>query len=192
MNKTSPRHLALLAAILVSPSLAFAGEAKPEAAPVEAGKALMALYMQTCMQHAESLDTLAENLVAKNVKPVPPDRANLFLPKGRGQAWMIPTAAGMFVISIPDTKRCAVHSDTAEADAAKKAFDFVLDTTKKAGVVISKTKDEKATSPIDGRVHVLGYTARNGVEKRHFELGLTTADKPASKIKATATLAVIE
>jgi len=192
MDKAISRRLAIISALLVGPSFAFAADPKPEAVPIEAGKALMALYMQTCIQHAESLDTLAENLAAKNVKPVPPGRANLFLPKGRGQAWMIPTAAGLFVISIPDTKRCAVHSDTAEAEAAEKAFDFVLDTTRKAGVVISKTKDEKATSPIDGRVRHLGYTARNGAEKRHFELGLTTADKPASKIKATATLAVVE
>lgn len=192
MKNTSPR-LALLAAVLTASSLSIAGEAKPEAkAPIEAGKALMALYMQTCMQHAESLDVLAETLVAKNVKPVPPDRANLFLPKGRGQAWMIPTAAGTFVIAIPEAKRCAVHSDMAEADGAKAAFDFLIDTTKKSGLVVTKTKDEKATSPIDGHVRTLTYTARQGAEKRHFELGLSTADKPASKIKATATLAVVE
>lgn len=95
------------------------------AAPDTQAAAFMDIYASHCIKYLHDFDGLRKQLGA--APQLSPDKAALFLKGSSGNAWMVPSPHGQFILVINTEKKlCALYAKTVPAAAAQELFEKVV------------------------------------------------------------------
>lgn len=95
------------------------------AAPDVQAAAFMDLYASHCIKYLHDFDGLRKRLSA--APQLSPDKAAVFLKGSSGNAWMVPSPHGQFILVINTEKHlCALYAKTVPAVAAQELFEKVV------------------------------------------------------------------
>ena len=146
------------------------------------------LYINTCITHLADLDKLREQL--KDLQTLPADKAELFLAKEKGTAWIVPHPQGPFIIALMDNKDfCAVFAHRADAAQVEKQY---LDAMNRAPKEFTVVKSEDETETVDGsESHKLSYQWQLPDNPRKPTFILTTSTDPKAGLQAYIIIATV-
>jgi hypothetical protein len=151
------------------------------------------VYWSLCKANAGNPDLLRENLKAKGLPELPPEKARLFTKDADGDAWPIPHngAIGNFVLALPSGKKmCAVYARRADAHTLEILFSQFGETAP-APSVSDRQKDVYADTGPNGKTHTISYIWSTPGNPEKLLFMLTTSESPSAQLQALGTVSVI-
>lgn len=157
------------------------------AAPDLQAAAFMDIYASHCIKYLHDFDALRKQLGA--APQLPADKAAVFLKGSRGNAWMVPSPHGQFILVINTEKNlCALYAKTVPALAAQELFEKVVGTA--PAPFHSERKRTALASGVDSVNRTVAYewSKQDSPRKPLFSLTVTTSTKSVAQGVAIAAI----
>ena len=157
------------------------------AAPEQQAAAFMDIYASHCLKYLHDFDGLRKHLSAS--PQLPAEKAAMFLQGAKGNAWVVPSKHGQFVLVVHQDKNlCALYAKTVPAEAAKALFEKAVG---KAPVPFkSERKRNSSDKGADGVKSTVAYewSTEESPRKPLFALTVTTSKSSVAQGVATAAI----
>lgn len=157
------------------------------AAPDMQAAAFMDIYASHCIKYLHDFDGLRKQLGA--APQLSPDKAAVFLKGSRGNAWMVPSPHGQFILVINTEKKlCALYAKTVPAAAAQELFEKVVGN---APVPFRSEKKRASSASANGSVNstvAYEWIKDDSPAKPLFSLTVTTSTASVAQGVAIAAI----
>lgn len=157
------------------------------AAPEQQAAAFMDIYASHCLKYLHDFDGLRKHLSAS--PQLPAEKAAMFLQGARGNAWVVPSKHGQFVLVVHQDKNlCALYAKTVPAEAAKALFEKAVG--KAPAPFRSERKRNSSDKGADGVKSTVAYewSTEESPRKPLFALTVTTSKSSVAQGVATAAI----
>ena len=157
------------------------------AAPEQQAAAFMDIYSSHCLKYLHDFDGLRKHL--SSTPQLPAEKAAMFLQGAKGNAWVVPSQHGQFVLVVHQDKNlCALYAKTVPADATKVLFEKAM--SKPPAPFASERKRNTAEKGPDGVKSTVAYEWSNGQSPRKPLFALTVTTSKSSVAQGVATAAI--
>ncbi|MEW6762573.1 MAG: hypothetical protein AB1437_17265 [Pseudomonadota bacterium] len=157
------------------------------AAPEQQAAAFMDIYSSHCLKYLHDFDGLRKHL--STTPQLPAEKAAMFLQGAKGNAWVVPSQHGQFVLVVHQDKNlCALYAKTVPADATKALFEKAM--SKPPAPFASERKRNTADKGPDGVKSTVAYEWSNGQSPRKPLFALTVTTSKSSVAQGVATAAI--
>lgn len=157
------------------------------AAPEQQAAAFMDIYASHCLKYLHDFDGLRKHLSAS--PQLPAEKAAMFLQGAKGNAWVVPSKHGQFVLVVHQDKNlCALYAKTVPAEAAKALFEKAVG--KAPAPFRSERKRNSSDKGADGVKSTVAYewSTEESPRKPLFALTVTTSKSSVAQGVATAAI----
>ncbi|MEH6436827.1 NMCC_0638 family (lipo)protein [Massilia sp. DD77] len=157
------------------------------ASPDLQASAFMDIYASHCIKYLHDFDGLRRHLGA--APRLSPDKAAVFLKGSQGNAWMVPSPHGQFILVINQDKQlCALYAKTVPAAPAQELFEKVVSNA--PAPFRSKQMRNTSSPGTDGVTRTVAYewSTDSSPRKPLFSLTVTTNPKSVAQGVAIAAL----
>ena len=157
------------------------------AAPEQQAAAFMDIYSTHCLKYLHDFDGLRKHL--STTPQLPAEKAAMFLQGAKGNAWVVPSQHGQFVLVVHQDKNlCALYAKTVPADATKALFEKAM--SKPPAPFASERKRNTADKGPDGVKSTVAYEWSTEKSPRKPLFALTTTTSKNSVAQGVATAAI--
>jgi hypothetical protein len=185
-----------------APASAPAAAAPAPAAPAAAGPAPLAyeidspaqvidqLYGDVCIPNFEAPDKIRAYALDRHLLQLTnPQLLPLYIGRGAGAAWVVPSPLGSFVLSIrEEALRCAVWALQADPLAVDSYFRARVEGFVKPGFQAFKDRDTLVPTPV-GNVRAVVFYVTEPDASESVEMTMLSAEKPGGAFQATYQIA---
>lgn len=157
------------------------------AAPEQQAAAFMDIYASHCLKYLHDFDGLRKHLSAS--PQLPAEKAAMFLQGAKGNAWVVPSKHGQFVLVVHQDKNlCTLYAKTVPAEAAKALFEKAVG--KAPAPFRSERKRNSSDKGADGVKSTVAYewSTEESPRKPLFALTVTTSKSSVAQGVATAAI----
>ena len=157
------------------------------AAPEQQAAAFMDIYSSHCLKYLHDFDGLRKQLAP--LPQLPAEKAAMFLQGAKGNAWVMPSQHGQFVLVVhADKNLCALYAKTVPAATAQAMFEKVVG--KAPEPFRSERKRNTSDKGPDGVKSTIAFEWSTEKSQRKPLFALTTTTSKSSVAQGVATAAI--